>query len=191
MGEARTPSADELVDQDDERLMRLFAAGSEVAFEVLFERHAKGVRALILRATGDRALANDITQATSLSVIGARARFAPGTRFKPWLYAIAMNALRDQRRRGRRELLSADGTLPEEVDEAVRSDFWLDQKLQGALRSLPEDQHEAIVLHQLAGFSFQEIAVMVGASESAAKVRAHRGYERLRTLTRTLWKGTV
>ncbi len=191
MAEARTPSVDELVSQDDEPLMRLFASGSEAAFEVLFERHAKGVRALILRVTSDRALANDITQATFLSVIGARARFVPGTRFKPWLYAIAMNALRDQRRRGRRELLSADGTLPEEVDEALRPDFWLDQQLQKALAGLPDDQREAIVLHQLAGFSFQEIATMVGATESAVKVRAHRGYERLRTLTRSLWKGTV
>lgn len=168
--------------------MEAFCGGSPAAFETLFERHAAGVRALVLRLTGDRTLANDITQAAFLSIIGGRNRFVAGSRFKPWLYAIAMNALRDHWRRARREILSDDGGLPEGFYEPLARDGGLERQVDAALAGLPAEQREAVVLHHIAGFSFSEIALMVGASQSAIKVRAHRGYQRIRAITQGLWK---
>jgi len=54
--------------------------------------------------------------------------------------------------------------------------------VEAALAQLPENQREAIVLHRFEGFSFKEIAELLGVTETAVKVRAHRGYERLRKL---------
>jgi RNA polymerase sigma-70 factor (ECF subfamily) len=54
--------------------------------------------------------------------------------------------------------------------------------IEAALRQLPADQREAVLLHKLHGLSFPEVAVALGTSVGAAKVRAHRGYQRLKTL---------
>ena len=61
-------------------------------------------------------------------------------------------------------------------------DVGLSKQLAAALAALPYDQRQAVVLHQLEELSFGEIAEVVGCSRSAAKVRAHRGYQQLRTL---------
>jgi RNA polymerase sigma factor (sigma-70 family) len=166
----------------DEALMARFCAGGEAAFNLLFDRHAGAIRGLITRLTGNHVLASDLTQATFLSVVRGRGRFVAGYRFKPWLYTIAMNALRDHQRRATREVLSSHGTLPEEEVYAQLPDPGLERAVQAALRKLPEIQRETVVLHQFEGFSFKEIAAMVGLTESAVRVRAHRGYERLREL---------
>jgi RNA polymerase sigma factor (sigma-70 family) len=176
-------------DATDEALMAAFCAGHEGAFETLFGRHAEPIRRLALRLTGDRALAIDLTQTTFLSVVRGRGRFRPGSLFKPWLYAIAMNALRDHRRRARREVLDKAGVLPEGSYEASWRDHGLEREVHGALARLPPEQREAVVLHQFEGFSFHEIAQMLEVTETAVKVRAHRGYERLRALLKDTWVG--
>jgi RNA polymerase sigma factor (sigma-70 family) len=171
-----------LTELSDEVLMAQFCAGAEASFTLLFDRHAGRVRALITRLTGNRVLASDLTQTTFFSVVRGRGRFVAGYRFKPWLYTIAMNALRDHQRRAKREVLSAAGVLPEEQVSPLLPDPGLEREVQAALHKLPEIQREAVVLHQFEGFSFKEIAKMVGLTESAVRVRAHRGYERLREL---------
>jgi RNA polymerase sigma factor (sigma-70 family) len=176
-------------DATDEALMAAFCAGHDRAFETLFGRYAEPIRRLALRLTGDRVLAIDLTQTTFLSVVRGRGRFRPGSLFKPWLYAIAMNALRDHRRRARREVLGEAGVLPESSYEAAWRDHGLEREVHGALARLPPEQREAVVLHQLEGFSFHEIAQMLEVTETAVKVRAHRGYERLRALLKDTWVG--
>jgi len=173
----------------DEALMTAFCAGRDAAFETLFDRYAEQVRTLMLRLTGNGALATELTQATFFSVVKGRGRFVEGSRFKPWLFTIAMNALRDHQRRAKREVLSDEGVLPEGTTEAPLPDRGLERAVHEALSALPAIQREAVVLHQLEGFSFREIAEMVGLSESAVKVRAHRGYARLRSLLKGTWVG--
>ena len=169
--------------------MASFCAGADAAFEVLFDRYADAIHRHLYRLTHDRTSATDLTQVTFLSVVKSRDRFVPGSRFRVWLYVIAMNAWRDHRRRTRRELLSADGTLPDEGYEPSMRDAGLEREVRAALAQLPEIQREAVTLHHLEDFSFKEIADMLGLSESAAKVRAHRGYERLRSLLGETWSG--
>jgi RNA polymerase sigma-70 factor (ECF subfamily) len=167
--------------------MELFRLGDEAAFDTLFSRYAEALRSMLLRLTGDRMLAMDLTQATFLSVVRGRGRFIPGSSFKPWLYAIAMNALRDTQRRAGRELLTEHGAVPERPYDAAFRDLGLEREVHAALEQLPAIQREAVVLHRFEGFSFGEIAAMVGLTESAVKVRAHRGYERLRVLLKDTW----
>jgi RNA polymerase sigma factor (sigma-70 family) len=171
----------------DEALMELFRRGDERAFETLFERHGEPLRGMLVRLTGSRVLAADLAQATFCSVVRSRGRFVPGSKFRPWIFAIAMNALRDHQRRAGRELLTSAGTLPEEPYETTFRDTGLEREVRDALEQLPPQQREAVVLHRFEGFAFSEIAQMVGLTESAVKVRAHRGYERLRELLKDTW----
>ena len=74
--------------------MRRFRDGDAKAFDALFGRHVSAVRAYLTRLTGDGATADDLTQATFLSVVKARDRYVTSAAFKPWLYAIATNEVR-------------------------------------------------------------------------------------------------
>jgi RNA polymerase sigma factor (sigma-70 family) len=173
----------------DEALMQQFCAGDEKAFDELFCRHAVGLRRYLRRVTGSALVADDLVQTTFLSVVRARGRFRPDARFRPWLYAIATNATRDLFRRTKHERVTRKGSLPDEGVEPEMKDPGLERAVRDALARLPEGQREAIMLHRFEGFSFAEIAVVAGLSESAAKVRAHRGYEALRVLLRATWEG--
>ena len=169
--------------------MMRFCDGDPQAFEVLFARHGAPVHRFLARASGNPEAADDLTQATFLSLVKARERFRAGARFKPWLYAIALNAARDWRRR-HCELLTREGTLPTSIadDSPAPSDAGLEKAVRAALGKLPANQREAILLHRYEGLSFAEVAEALGASETAVKVRAHRGYERLRVMLRGVWE---
>lgn len=170
--------------------MERFCAGEPRALELLFSRHARAVRSFLTRMTGNAAQADDLTQTTFLSVVRARGRFQKGSRFKPWLFAIAANAARDGHRRLHGEELTATGELPRDLaadPEALR-DAGLEKAVREALATLPEAQRSAILMHRFHGLSFAEIAEVEGVTESAVKVRAHRGYEKLRVLLEKVWK---
>jgi RNA polymerase sigma-70 factor (ECF subfamily) len=172
----------------DEALMMRFCEGNEAAFDALFARHAAQVRVYLSRLTGNRAAADELTQTTFVSVVRARGRYTQGAMFRPWLYAIATNAARDLHRRRRKEDLVPHAGADQSVEMKV-SDTGLEKSVRTALEQLPDSQRAAIVMHRFEGMSFAEIAAAQGTSEGAVKVRAHRGYEKLRELLRDLWSG--
>jgi RNA polymerase sigma-70 factor (ECF subfamily) len=167
-------------EESDEVLMRRYRDGDEAAFDALFQRHAPRVHGFLLRHVGQRALADDLLQGTWLHVHRARATFRDGERFTPWLYTIANNLRRDEGRRGARERadLSRDGRLPEPRGD--QPDHELQERVQAALQAIPESYREVIVLHRWHDLGFVEIARMLGTTEGAVKLRAHRGYLALR-----------
>jgi RNA polymerase sigma factor (sigma-70 family) len=170
--------------------MERFIQGDQSAFDALFARHATPVRGYLRRLTQSVSAADDLTQVTFLSLVRARGRFIAGARFKPWLYAIATNAARDHARRARSsEALTDTGELPNDGGEemAVR-DAGMEKAVHAALQKLPEAQRNAILQHRFQNLSFAEIAEAEGVSESAVKVRAHRGYEQLRELLKGVWE---
>jgi RNA polymerase sigma-70 factor (ECF subfamily) len=172
----------------DEELMERFVGGDARAFDLLFSRHAGNLRRYLQRMSGSASVADDLTQITFVSMVKGRGRFQKGAKVKPWLYAIATNAARDWRRRTKFESVSSDGKLPEgEAEPGVQRDPGLEKAVKNALQQLPEAQREAIVLNRYEGLSFAEIAEIAGVTESAVKVRAFRGYERLRELLKGVW----
>lgn len=182
-GPAKSP------EPSDEALMEAYVGGDTQAFQRLFERHAPVLRAMMRRHTRHPQEASDLVQHTFLLLHRARADFKPGSKLRPWLYTIGMNALREHfRKKGRRredpleeeqlrELPSApeSGGLEERQEAALR-----EQRVRGALAELPESQRVVIELHWFQGMGFPEVARVVGASVNAVKVRAHRGYVALR-----------
>lgn len=166
----------------DDALMERYARhADQAAFDVLFRRHAPRLKGYFVRTTGRDDLAADFVQQTFLHLHRARADFRSGAAFRPWLYAIGANVRREHfRRAARRPETALD---PERHPEPARPpdvSTATDRALRRALAQLPEAQREVIVLHWYQDLGFGEIATLLGGTETAIKVRAHRAYERLR-----------
>ena len=171
--------------QSDEELMAAYVAGDTAAFEELFRRYAPALLRVIGRQLSSPGEAHDLVQQTFLQLHRARHDFKPGARLRPWIFTIALNLKREHYRRLRRRPeapLELDGRhdpaiLPEPPERAEN-----ERAVRSALDKLPPDHREVIVLHWFEGLSFPEVSAVVGASVSAVKVRAHRGYVALRKL---------
>lgn len=177
--------------ESDDALMARFCDGDEDAFAVLYDRYAPQLLLFLRRFVRDRALAEDLLQTTFLSIVRGRGRYTPMAGLRGWFYAIAANAGRDAlRRRGARPEQSFDPALLSELAPAANdgdptfavSDPNVVRAVDEALQQLPRDQREAVLLHKMQGLSFPEIASALGTTVGAAKVRAHRGYQRLKIL---------
>jgi RNA polymerase sigma factor (sigma-70 family) len=176
-------------DETDEQLMARYVAGDQTAFQELFGRHAPTLFGMMRRYVRSSDEANDLLQQTFLHLHRARNDFRPGSMLKPWLFTIGMNCIREHfRRRGRRKegplepveeaKLVAEVVSLEDLQEAKLKQ----ERVRVALAQLPDNQREVIEMHWFQGRPFEEVARLVGASLSAVKVRAHRGYTRLRDM---------
>ena len=162
--------------------MAMYVAGDSAAFRVIFERYAPLLMRSMLRELYVREEASDLVQQTFLQLHRARADFDPGQKLKPWIFTIAMNLKREYfRRKKRRPERPLDAeTIEPAVGAIGAAQVEARRTLARMLADLPADQREVIELHWFDGLEFPEVAAVVGASVSAVKVRAHRGYVRLR-----------
>jgi RNA polymerase sigma-70 factor (ECF subfamily) len=163
--------------------MTAYVAGDGAAFRVIFNRYAPLLLRTMLRDLYVREEASDLVQQTFLQLHRARADFDGDQKLKPWLFTIAMNLKREYfRRRKRRPERSLEVESASEPAVAALGALQVDARrtLSRALGTLPLEQREVIELHWFDGLEFPEVAEVVGASVSAVKVRAHRGYVRLR-----------
>ncbi len=165
-----------------EELMEAYIDGHAEAFESLYRRVSPTLFGYLLRLTRRRDRAEDLLQVTFAKVHRARGSYLRGAPVLPWLLAIARRSFLDERRHAstRTEDLSSDGTLPEPrpEDASVSSD--LSAALEQALNALPESYREAIQLTKISGLSIAEAAEVLATSETAVKLRVHRGYSQLR-----------
>ncbi len=172
----------------DEELFSAYVAGDRQAYAELWSRYAPALCRLMRKQIRVPEDVNDLVQQTFLQLHRARHDFREGALLRPWLYTIALNLRREYwRRRARRR------ESPAELDERMlptvhQADLVVKENaiaVRKALSTLPSGQREVIELHWFEGFSFPEVAQIVGASLSAVKVRAHRGYKVLRAELQT------
>jgi RNA polymerase sigma-70 factor (ECF subfamily) len=166
----------------DETLMTAYVKESdEGAFADLFRRYASRLAAFFARTVIPPNIAHDLVQQTFLQVHRARNDFRLGALFRPWVYTIALNLRREHhRRRFRKPERQFEPERHPEPSQDARVTSVCDRLVQRALLNLNEGQREVLVLHWYEEYTFTEIAHMLGASVSAVKVRAHRGYQRLK-----------
>jgi RNA polymerase sigma-70 factor (ECF subfamily) len=153
-------------------------------FERLYAAHAQGLFGFLAYRTGDRVLAEDLVADTFERALKARRRFdRRRASEKTWLYAIALNLLRDHaRRRGAEERATervAAGAVPDDPEAALDRVADRHQVVQ-ALASLSPEEREAVALRFGGDLSLREIASVTGQSESAAEGRVYRGLRKLR-----------
>jgi RNA polymerase sigma-70 factor, ECF subfamily len=152
-------------------------------FQELYGRHARDVFRFALFLSGNHAVAEDVAAETFARVFVCRDELRAAT-VKAYLFTIARNLYLDARRRERR-LVPLPQDLPDRPDLSPAADQTADDRARlgavlAALRQLPEPQREALVMAVDQGLSHAEIAVVLGCSVSAVKVRIHRARARLK-----------
>ena len=165
-----------------EALMAAYVDGDADVFPELHRRLAPKLTAYIVRLCRDPALAEDVVQATFAKLHRARSSYLPGAKVLPWAIVIARRTLLDERRglAAQRELLDDDGVLPERRADTPNPDHVAD--IHRALARLPDNYRSAIWLTKLVGFSGEEAARLLSTTQSAIKLRVHRGYAMLRAM---------
>jgi RNA polymerase sigma-70 factor (ECF subfamily) len=162
--------------------MERYAAGDAAAFAPLYRALSPRLFGYLLRLTRDRHQAEDLVQVTFSKVHRARSAYFTGCPVLPWLLAIGRRSFLDLKRRQkvRPEDLTGDGSVPERPPEAHGPSDDLARELELALDRLPPAYAEAIQLTKVTGLSVAEAAEVLGTTQSAVKLRVHRGYHILR-----------
>ena len=170
--------------RSDEQLMAAYQRGELAAFQELFARYSGNLRRMLARDLRPATLAEDLLQQTFLQLHRARFDFDPAQPFAPWVYTIAMNLKREyfRTRQRRPEVLDSESRAEPGGPPADQQRVDARQSVSWALRQIPGDQRAVIELYWFQGLSFSEVAACLGIGAVAAKVRAHRGYTRLRAL---------
>jgi RNA polymerase sigma-70 factor (ECF subfamily) len=167
-------------------LMQGYLDGRIDAFDGVYAALAGRIRGYLLSLCRNPSVADDLLQETFMHVHRSRRTYEPGRPVTPWVFAIARHVfLMHRRSTGRRlrfeDILAAETMrtdLPRD-DEAALADS--DEVLR-ALRDVPADQRQAVLMHHIEGRSFSEIAARLGIRVNAAKTRAFRGMKKMREL---------
>lgn len=170
----------------DEALLAEFLKGDDHAFSDLMRRHEDRIFGLAFRMTGSRPDALDATQEAFVAAFRQASTFRGDSAFATWLYRIAINACRDLlRKRTRQPTPEAEPVPPHRdrdpqplVDETVTLRLDVAQALAG----ISDEYREAVVMHDLGGIPYQEIARITGVSVGTVKSRISRGRRRLARL---------
>jgi len=178
-------------------LIQRCASGDDAAFAELVADHQRMVFQLALNLLGDRDEALDLSQEVFLRVFRTISRFRGQSTLKTWIYRIAVNQARNRhrfwRRRRRADQVSLDlhvATHGEFVSAAdsrpdrVFARKELENRLEHAMDALPFDQRTAIVLREVDGLSYDEIAYSLGVAVGTVKSRLTRARQTLRVQLR-------
>lgn len=172
-------------------------AGDANAFDTLANRYASDIYSLLFRLTQDAEEASDLTQETFLSALKAINKFRGEADLKTWLFRIAINESRNRfrwwKRRRRDVTISLDMTIGESEtplsetfsnnslnpeEKALRGER--EKLLREALNDLPDIFREAVVLCDIEGLSYEEIAQTLEVNIGTVKSRIARGRDELR-----------
>jgi len=155
-------------------------------WDEIVERHSARVYRLAYRLTGNAPDAEDLTQETFVRVFRSLHTYSPGT-FEGWLHRITTNLFLDQARRRskiRFDSFPEDGEsrLPSTVvaPDAAYVEKMFDADVETALAELPPDFRAAVVLCDVEGLSYEEIADVLGVKMGTVRSRIHRGRAMLR-----------
>lgn len=164
----------------DEEWIAAFLAGDQQAFLELVDRYERPLLALLQRMTKDRQAAEDLFQEVLLKVYRTIAQLRDRTRFRVWMFRIAVHHVR--RFLGRRKPMMP---LAAEHDKAsMHADPVDDLELRAALRTaveeLPERQREVVLLRTYQGMSYQEIAHCLAVSEENARANYYQALKKLK-----------
>jgi RNA polymerase sigma-70 factor (ECF subfamily) len=189
----------EILREDEAQLILRSQQGDVSAFNQLVLRYQQPVYNVILRMLGDRDAAADVTQDTFIAALRGVSSFRPGSSFRAWLLRIASNQACDHWRRTHRHIQESLDSLTDEEephatgvlstliatgDEVNPEESLLTHELQEVisrgLQMLPLEQRVAVILCDLQGLSYEEIAIATHATLGTVRSRIARGRMRLR-----------
>ncbi len=190
----------QLAHLSDEALVLMAARSEESALAELYDRYGRAAYGLALRVLRDPALAEDAVQEAFLALWRSAARFVPEkSKASTWILTLVHRRAVDAVRREQRRRADTLEHAPEPAVDGVDEDAWLRlqrERVQTALRSLPDAQREALELAYYGGFSQSELAERLGEPLGTIKSRMFAGLARLRELlgepgTEVSWTSTI
>lgn len=172
---------------EDINLIIRFKDGDLSAFEELVWKNEDRIYNLCRYMLRDISDAQDAAQDTFIKAYKGLKDFHPEASLSTWLYRIAVNTCLDHRKKYRRdplngEILSEDLQSPEPSPEGRYHEKKSTEELRAALRNLPEKLRSAIVLREVEGLSYEEIAVVLDISVGTVKSRIARARDELRVI---------
>ena len=183
---AKTPWGKERPMSDLDRTPDLAEAWEAPSWEDVVTEHSARVYRLAYRLTGNPHDAEDLTQEVFVRVFRSLSSYTPGT-FEGWLHRITTNLFLDQARRKakiRFDALADDADLrmPSRMPspDSQMADGMLDDDIEAALADLPPEFRAAVVLCDIEGLTYDEIADVLGAKLGTVRSRIHRGRKMLR-----------
>jgi RNA polymerase sigma-70 factor, ECF subfamily len=168
---------------DDLELIEHARQGDGNAVRALYQRHAARVYAVVRRLAGDDALAEDWAQEAWVRALRALPGFRGESQFTTWLHRIAVNSALHgrrtrERRTGREEPVeAAEASHPPEGDRTL-----LRMRLEKAMERLPEGMRRVLVLHDVEGYTHEEIGAMLGVNPGTCKSQLFKARARMRGL---------
>jgi RNA polymerase sigma-70 factor, ECF subfamily len=177
----------------DAELMDWLREGDRAAFAQLVERHQDGVVGYLTRLTGSRDRAEDLGQETFLRLFRAAPGYGEQGLLRAYLFRIATNLVRSEERRERRFRLLlpllGGGRHAEPAGPSGLLRRELHRELAAAVATLPLRFRVPLVLHEIEGWSYADIARELGCREGTVKSRVHRGRQRLKDRLEPYWNG--
>lgn len=177
-------------DDSDQQLVQRVQAGDKAAFDLLVRKYQHRVLKLVSRFVSDAAEAEDVAQEAFLKAYRALASFRGESAFYTWLYRIAINTAKNALVSNRRRPVDFDLDLqdPEQYDRHARlkegdtpEGVLLTEEIRSvvekAMEQLPEDLRTAIVLRELEGLSYEEIAEAMDCPVGTVRSRIFRARE--------------
>lgn len=176
-----------LAERSDEDLVADWVGGDRAAFDELVRRYRRRVYGICFRYFRDASDAEDAAQDAFVALLRRAHTFQGTSSFSTWMYRVAVNACNDLARKRSRRPQRSDTDVSALGDELASADDLVAQRelgmvLEQALSALDPDTRVAIVLHDVQGVPYQDIAERLGVAVGTVKSRIHRGHARLAAL---------
>jgi RNA polymerase sigma-70 factor, ECF subfamily len=177
-------------ESDDALLDRLARAGDARAFDVLYRRYSERLHATAVRLTRDSDSAPDLVHDAWIRAVESLASFEKRSSFRTWITAILINCIREHERSRRRDgrydpagdAFSADEVADPASTAPLDGDGIDPLDLEAAIAALPDGFRRVLVLHDVEGFTHEEIAAALGLAPGTSKSQLSRARRRLREL---------
>ena len=184
---------------DEELILEFQKNGTEKAFEIIVQRYKNPLTNYVFRFLGDYQVCSDVVQETMIKVYRYKDTYSSIAKFSTWIYTIAGNLARTEYRRQRRRKFFSISDYGEEhkqfdlPDEVYRPDIMADsgikdEIIQNALTKVKDAYREAVILRDIEGMSYEEIAEILRVNEGTVKSRINRGRAQLQELLKDIYK---
>jgi RNA polymerase sigma-70 factor (ECF subfamily) len=168
------------------QLIQSACEGDGRAVRALYERYAPRVYAVVRRIAGDDELARDYAQEAWIRAIRALPTFRGESRFSTWLHRIAVNSALQAARKAESRRKHEGPVLGEVPVPPAGGDALLQQRLEAALDRLPEGMRQVLILHDVEGYTHDEIGEVLGVTAGTSKSQLFKARAKMRELLRSL-----